>query len=133
LSEAFVRQLALAINVSGVEYQRAMFDRTALFRRVQSLFARADWLAMPTLTRTPPPIDGNIPEPFGKLRILCLRAARGLARGAAKPARTDGAAIAAAHCLARRSVESWPGTHGGRVDKGTDERRNDTGNPHVAK
>jgi len=34
-----------------------MFDRTALFRRVQSLLARGDWLAMPTLTRTARPID----------------------------------------------------------------------------
>ena len=40
LSEAFVKQIALATNVSGVDYQEAMFARTALFRRVQSLLAR---------------------------------------------------------------------------------------------
>jgi aspartyl-tRNA(Asn)/glutamyl-tRNA(Gln) amidotransferase subunit A len=66
LSEAFLRQLALAVNVSGVEYQRAMFDRTGLFRRVQSLFARADWLAMPTLTRTALPIEQDL---FGTIDI----------------------------------------------------------------
>jgi aspartyl-tRNA(Asn)/glutamyl-tRNA(Gln) amidotransferase subunit A len=66
LSEAFLRQLALAANVSGVEYQRAMFERTALFRRVQSLFARADWLAMPTLTRTALPIEQDL---FGTIEI----------------------------------------------------------------
>jgi aspartyl-tRNA(Asn)/glutamyl-tRNA(Gln) amidotransferase subunit A len=66
LSEAFLKQLALASNVSGVEYQWAMFERTALFRRVQSLFARADWLAMPTVTRTALPIDQDL---FGTIEI----------------------------------------------------------------
>jgi aspartyl-tRNA(Asn)/glutamyl-tRNA(Gln) amidotransferase subunit A len=66
LSEAFLKQLALASNVSAVAYQEAMFERTALFRRVQSLFARADWLAMPTLTRTALPIDQDL---FGSIEI----------------------------------------------------------------
>src|SRR5262249_28711691 len=66
LSETLLRQLALAANVSGVEYQRAMFDRTALFRRVQSLFERAGWLAMPTLTRTALPIARDL---FGTIDI----------------------------------------------------------------
>jgi aspartyl-tRNA(Asn)/glutamyl-tRNA(Gln) amidotransferase subunit A len=66
LSETFLKQLALATNISGVEYQRAMFERTALFRRVQSLFARADWLVMPTLTRTALPIDQDL---FGTIEI----------------------------------------------------------------
>src|SRR3954451_12561829 len=39
LSEAFVKQVALATKASGVDYQEAMFARTALFRRVQSLLA----------------------------------------------------------------------------------------------
>jgi aspartyl-tRNA(Asn)/glutamyl-tRNA(Gln) amidotransferase subunit A len=60
LSKTFLRQLALAEEVSGVDFQQAMFDRTALFRRVQSLFAAADWLAMPTLTRTALPIDQDL-------------------------------------------------------------------------
>jgi len=66
LSEVFLKQLALASNVSGVAYQQAMFERTALFHRVQSLFARADWLAMPTLTRTALPIDQDL---FGTIEI----------------------------------------------------------------
>jgi aspartyl-tRNA(Asn)/glutamyl-tRNA(Gln) amidotransferase subunit A len=66
LSETFLRQLALAANVSGVDYQRAMFERTALFRRVQELLERADWLAMPTLTRTALPIDQDL---FGPITI----------------------------------------------------------------
>jgi aspartyl-tRNA(Asn)/glutamyl-tRNA(Gln) amidotransferase subunit A len=60
LSKTFLRQLALAEKVSGVDFQRAMFDRTVLFRRVQALLARADLLAMPTLTRTALPIDQDL-------------------------------------------------------------------------
>ncbi|OKO78398.1 amidase [Bradyrhizobium sp. AS23.2] len=66
LSEAFVKQVALATNVSGVDYQEAMFARTALFRRVQSLLARADFLAMPTITRTALPIGQDL---FGTIEI----------------------------------------------------------------
>jgi aspartyl-tRNA(Asn)/glutamyl-tRNA(Gln) amidotransferase subunit A len=43
-----------------------MFDRTALFRRVQSLFTRADMLAMPTLSRTALPIEQDL---FGTIEI----------------------------------------------------------------
>jgi aspartyl-tRNA(Asn)/glutamyl-tRNA(Gln) amidotransferase subunit A len=60
LSATFRRQLALAENVSGADYQRALFERTALFRHVQALLARADYLAMPTLTRTALPIDQDL-------------------------------------------------------------------------
>ncbi len=66
LSETFVRQVALAERVSGVDYQQAMFDRTSLFRRVQSLLARGTLLAMPTLTRTALPIDQDL---FGTIEI----------------------------------------------------------------
>src|SRR5207248_2238694 len=66
LSEAFLKQLALAAKVSGVDYQQAMFDRTSLFRRVQALLGRADLLAMPTLTRTALPIDQDL---FGAIEI----------------------------------------------------------------
>jgi aspartyl-tRNA(Asn)/glutamyl-tRNA(Gln) amidotransferase subunit A len=66
LSKAFLKQLALAERVSGVDYQRALFDRTALFRHVQSLFARADFLAMPTLTRSALPIEQDL---FGPIEI----------------------------------------------------------------
>ena len=66
LSEAFVKQVALATNVSGVAYQEAMFARTALFRRVQSLLARGHLLAMPTITRTALPIEQDL---FGTIEI----------------------------------------------------------------
>lgn len=66
LSEAFVKQIALATNVSGVDYQEAMFARTSLFRRVQSLLARGHLLAMPTITRTALPIDQDL---FGTIEI----------------------------------------------------------------
>lgn len=66
LSEAFLKQLALATDVSGVDYQEAMFARTALFRRVQSLLARGHFLAMPTLTRTALPIEQDL---FGAIEI----------------------------------------------------------------
>src|SRR5262249_2788569 len=52
LSETFLKQLALATKVSGMDFQQAMFDRTALFRHVQALLARADLLARPTLARS---------------------------------------------------------------------------------
>lgn len=66
LSKAFVKQVALATHVSGVDYQEAMFARTALFRRVQSLLARGHLLAMPTLTRTALPIEQDL---FGTIEI----------------------------------------------------------------
>ncbi|MFB9269568.1 amidase [Bradyrhizobium erythrophlei] len=66
LSETFLKQLALATKVSGIDFQQAMFDRTALFRRVQGMLARADLLAMPTLTRTALPIDQDL---FGTIDI----------------------------------------------------------------
>jgi aspartyl-tRNA(Asn)/glutamyl-tRNA(Gln) amidotransferase subunit A len=66
LSETFLKQLSLATQVSGVDYQEAMFARTALFRRVQSLLAQGSLLAMPTLTRTALPIDQDL---FGTIEI----------------------------------------------------------------
>lgn len=66
LSEAFLKQLALATKVTGVDYQEAMFARTTLFRRVQGLLARGNLLAMPTLTRTALPIDQDL---FGTIEI----------------------------------------------------------------
>jgi aspartyl-tRNA(Asn)/glutamyl-tRNA(Gln) amidotransferase subunit A len=66
LSKTFLKQLALAEKVSGVDYQQAMFDRTSLFRRVQALLQRADLLAMPTLSRTALPIDQDL---FGTIEI----------------------------------------------------------------
>lgn len=66
LSPTFVRQVESAAHISGVEYQQAMFERSQLFLRVQALLARADLLAMPTLTRTALPLDQDL---FGRIEI----------------------------------------------------------------
>ncbi|SDC70850.1 aspartyl-tRNA(Asn)/glutamyl-tRNA(Gln) amidotransferase subunit A [Cupriavidus sp. YR651] len=66
LSATFVRQIQSAAEVSGVQYQQAMFDRSRLFLRVQGLLAQGDLLAMPTLTRTALPIDQDL---FGTIDI----------------------------------------------------------------
>ena len=66
LSATFLKQVASAAQVSGVEYQQAMFDRSKLFLRVQALLQRGDLLAMPTLTRTALPIGQDL---FGTIDI----------------------------------------------------------------
>jgi len=66
LSETFLRQPALAQRTSGADYQQAMFDRTILFRRVQSMLQRADLLVMPTISRTALPIGQDL---FGTIDI----------------------------------------------------------------
>ena len=48
----------------GADYQRAMFQRTDLFRMVQSWFEAADYLVTPTLSRTALPIDQDLFEPI---------------------------------------------------------------------
>jgi aspartyl-tRNA(Asn)/glutamyl-tRNA(Gln) amidotransferase subunit A len=59
-----LRQLALAEDVSGVAYQQAMFARAALFRHVQSLLREAEFLIMPTLSRTAVPITQELFDPI---------------------------------------------------------------------
>lgn len=64
LSPSLVRQVAMASDWSGADYQRAMFQRTDLFRRVQGWFEAADYLVTPTLSRTALPIDQDLFEPI---------------------------------------------------------------------
>ncbi len=64
LSPSLVRQVAMASDWSGTDYQRAMFQRTDLFRRVQGWFEAADYLVTPTLSRTALPIDQDLFEPI---------------------------------------------------------------------
>lgn len=66
LSPSLLQQLALVSDVSGVDYLRAMFERTQLFRHVQSLLRENDFMAMPTLARTALPIDQDL---FGTIEI----------------------------------------------------------------
>jgi len=64
VSPSLVRQVAQAEQWTGADYQRAMFQRTDLFRLVQRWFADADYLVTPTLTRTALPIDQDLFEPI---------------------------------------------------------------------
>ncbi len=66
MSPSLLGQLATAVEVSGVDYQRAMFARTDLFRHVQRLLADSDLLAMPTISRSALPIEQDL---FGSLEI----------------------------------------------------------------
>ncbi len=66
LSATFVRQVESAAQVSGVEYQQAMFDRSRLYQHVQSLLERADLLVTPTIMRTALPITQDL---FGTIEI----------------------------------------------------------------
>jgi aspartyl-tRNA(Asn)/glutamyl-tRNA(Gln) amidotransferase subunit A len=66
MSPSLLRQLALAEGVDAVAFQQAMFERTALFRRVQALLSEHQVLAMPTLSRTALPIEQDL---FGAIEI----------------------------------------------------------------
>jgi aspartyl-tRNA(Asn)/glutamyl-tRNA(Gln) amidotransferase subunit A len=64
VSPSLVRQVAMASDWSGTDYQRAMFKRTELFRMVQGWFETADYLVTPTLSCTALPIDQDLFEPI---------------------------------------------------------------------
>ncbi|MFO1083759.1 MAG: amidase family protein [Reyranellaceae bacterium] len=64
LSPSLVRQVLMADAWSGVDYQKAMFQRTDLFRKVQGWFETADYLVTPTLSRTALPIEQDLFEPI---------------------------------------------------------------------
>ena len=64
MSSSLVRQVAMAAEWSGADYQRAQFQRTEIFRRVQRWFETYDYLVTPTLSRTALPIDQDLFEPI---------------------------------------------------------------------
>ena len=64
MSPSLVRQVAMAMEWSGADYQRAMFQRAEIFRLVQHWFETVDFLVMPTLSRTALPIDQDLFEPI---------------------------------------------------------------------
>lgn len=66
LSPSLLQQIALANDYTAVDYQRANFARTRLFRHVQALLRDHDFIVVPTLARTALPIDQDL---FGKLEI----------------------------------------------------------------
>jgi aspartyl-tRNA(Asn)/glutamyl-tRNA(Gln) amidotransferase subunit A len=64
VTPSLVRQVAMAEEWSGTDYQQAMFQRTDLFRMIQRWFERADYLVTPTLSCTALPIDQDLFEPI---------------------------------------------------------------------
>ncbi|WP_207539913.1 amidase [Sabulicella rubraurantiaca] len=62
----FVRQMDRVASYSAQELYRGIFQRTELYREVQSWFDQADIVAMPTLSRTALPIDQDF---FGPIEI----------------------------------------------------------------
>jgi len=66
MSPSLLRQLESASQFSAADYQRAMFDRTILFRHVQELLRGHDFLVTPTLSRTALPIGQDL---FGTVEI----------------------------------------------------------------
>jgi aspartyl-tRNA(Asn)/glutamyl-tRNA(Gln) amidotransferase subunit A len=64
MSPSLLRQLALAADVSGSDYQSATFSRAALFRHVQTLLSTHDYIVTPTLSRTAPSIENDLFDPI---------------------------------------------------------------------
>jgi aspartyl-tRNA(Asn)/glutamyl-tRNA(Gln) amidotransferase subunit A len=64
MTPSLVRQVAMAEQWSGADYQKAMFQRADLFRMVQKWFEAADYVVTPTLSRTALPIDQDLFEPI---------------------------------------------------------------------
>jgi aspartyl-tRNA(Asn)/glutamyl-tRNA(Gln) amidotransferase subunit A len=64
MTPSLVRQVAMAEQWSGADYQKAMFQRADLFRMVQKWFEEADYVVTPTLSRTALPIDQDLFEPI---------------------------------------------------------------------
>ena len=64
MSPSLVRQVAMASDWTGADYQKAMFQRADLFRMVQKWFETADYVVTPTLSRTALPIEQDLFEPI---------------------------------------------------------------------
>jgi aspartyl-tRNA(Asn)/glutamyl-tRNA(Gln) amidotransferase subunit A len=64
VSPSLVRQVAMAMDWSGADYQKAMFQRAEVFRLFQRWFESFDYLVTPTLSRTALPIDQDLFEPI---------------------------------------------------------------------
>ncbi len=60
LSATFVRQIEGAAQYSAEDYQKAMFARAQLYHTVQGWLEGADFLLMPTITRTALPLGTDI-------------------------------------------------------------------------
>ena len=63
---SFVRQMDRIASCSAAELYDAIFQRTRLYRQIQSWFTACDIVAMPTLSRSAVPIDQDF---FGPIEI----------------------------------------------------------------
>jgi aspartyl-tRNA(Asn)/glutamyl-tRNA(Gln) amidotransferase subunit A len=66
MCRTFVRQMDRIASCSAAELYDAIFERTRLYRQIQSWFAACDIVAMPTLSRAAVPIDQDF---FGPIEI----------------------------------------------------------------
>jgi aspartyl-tRNA(Asn)/glutamyl-tRNA(Gln) amidotransferase subunit A len=66
MCSTFVRQMDRIASYSAAELYDAIFQRTRLYRQVQSWFDTADIVAVPTLSRSAVPIDQDF---FGPIEI----------------------------------------------------------------
>lgn len=57
MSDTLIRQMDTGAGHSAVALQQAMFERTRIFREIQTWFDRYDLVATPTLSRTALPVD----------------------------------------------------------------------------
>lgn len=64
LDPVLVQGVEEGLNLSAAEIRQAGLDRSALFRRVQSLFDGADVIATPTFAATPPLASQRADQPF---------------------------------------------------------------------
>ncbi len=64
MTPSLVRQVQMAADWSAADYQKAMFTRGEIFRRIQGWFETYDWFVTPTLTRTALPIDQDLFDPI---------------------------------------------------------------------
>jgi aspartyl-tRNA(Asn)/glutamyl-tRNA(Gln) amidotransferase subunit A len=64
MSETLLRQMDEGAKATGEEVLKAIFARTAIYRKVQTWFESADVLVMPTFTRTAVPIDHDFFAPI---------------------------------------------------------------------
>lgn len=63
-SDTFRRQILSAQEFTALDYQEAMFARSALFKRLQDMFETADLFVTPTLTRTALPLTMDLFDPI---------------------------------------------------------------------
>ncbi|HEX3952717.1 MAG TPA: amidase [Stellaceae bacterium] len=64
MSDTLLRQMDTGSAHTAVALQEAMFERTRIFREVQTWFERYDIVATPTLSRTALPIDHDFFKPI---------------------------------------------------------------------